>query len=277
MSITNQVGVETGIPSAVNYVSRGSGPPIVMIHGIAASLHDWDDFFPDLIQAGFAGYALDLLGHGDSAKPDSREYHVDWLLDHFIGWMDSIAMNEPAVLMGHSLGGYLALEYARRFPGRTRALVLVAPFYSCLQLPPLLRPVYRQPFISSLVASRTPDWMFRFVVDLTSLSMGHSVGGLHALPKSVRAQTALDYARTAPGIYNVPNTIRDLTEYLPSISAPTLVIWGKRDRTLATASFPKLVAGLPKAQGLSIDTGHVPHQTDSHWFNGHVLGFLRNL
>ena len=46
--------------------------------------------------------------------------------------------------------------------------------------------------------------MFRTVVDMTSRAMGHSTGALHSLPERVREQTALDYTRTAPGVYNIP-------------------------------------------------------------------------
>ena len=277
MSITLQAKDEIKIPSKANYVSQGRGSPVIMIHGLAASLHDWDLLFPDLDAGGYAGYALDLLGHGNSPKPDSRSYHVDWLLDHFFEWMDLLHLTEPAVLIGHSLGGYIALEYAHQFPDRTRGLILVDPFYSCEQLPQFLRLFYRQSLIGTLVANRTPEWLFRFIVDLTSISMGHSAGGLHSLPEKVRAQTALDYTRTAPGVYNLPNTIQDLTQYLPSISVPSLVVWGERDKTLAPSSFSKLVAVLPKAKAESIRTGHVPHQSNPDWFNALVLEFLNSL
>jgi pimeloyl-ACP methyl ester carboxylesterase len=277
MSITLQVKNEIKIPSKANYILQGSGLPVIMIHGLAASLHDWDFLFPSLVTAGYAGYALDLLGHGDSPKPASRAYQMDWLFDHFVEWMKSIHLTEPAVLISHSLGGHIALEYARRFPQWTRGLILVDPFYSRNQLPPLLRLVYRQPMIGGLVAVRAPKRLFRIIVDLTSLAMGYSAGGLHALPEEVRAQTALDYSRTAPGVYYLPTTLRDLTPFLPSISAPSLVMWGERDKTLAPSSFSKLVAALPNAKAESIRAGHVPHQSKPDWFNGLVLKFLKGL
>jgi pimeloyl-ACP methyl ester carboxylesterase len=250
---------------------------VIMIHGLAASLHDWDFLFPDLVPNGYAGYALDLLGHGDSPKPDSRAYQMDWLFDHFIQWVDTLHLSEPAVLIGHSLGGYIALEYARRSPERMRGLILVNPFYSRHQLPAFLRLTYRHPALGGWMASRTPEWLVRFVIDMTSISMGHSIGGMHALPEEVRAQTVLDYTRTAPGVYNIPNTMQDLTCYLPTISIPSLVVWGERDQTLAPVSFSKLVAELPNAKAESIRAGHVPHQSNADWFNGKVLKFLQDL
>jgi pimeloyl-ACP methyl ester carboxylesterase len=265
------------LPTTANYVHQGEGTPVIMIHGVAASLHDWDDLLPELAKDGYASYALDLLGHGDSPRLDSRAYQMDWLFEHFSSWMKSLHLTEPAVLVGHSLGGYIALEYARRVSAWTRGLVLVDPLYSLRQLPALLRRTYRRPRLSSFIVTRTPQWLFRLVVDLTSMAMGHSTGALHSLPERVRAQTALDYARTAPGVYHVPNTGEDLTPYLPSILFPTLVVWGDRDQTLAPASFPKLVESMPRAVGKSMQAGHVPHQSNPEEFREMVKAFLRGV
>lgn len=265
------------LPNAAHYVRQGEGPPIVLIHGIAASHHDWDDLIPRLSEQGYACYALDLLGHGDSPKPASRAYRMDWVVEHFLGWMKSLRLTEPAILFGHSLGGYIALEYARRVSAWTRGLVLVNPLYSLSQLPPLLRRTYRRPHLSSFIVERTPGWMFRLIVDVTSLAMGHSNGGLHSLPERVRAQTALDYTRTSPGVYNVINNGLDLNGSLASISIPTLVVWGEKDQTLAPATFGRLVNKMPRAIGRSIRAGHVPHQSNPDEFNRLALEFLKGL
>ena len=115
------------------------------------------------------------------------------------------------------------------------------------------------------------------IVDLTSAAMGHSSGALHALPERIRAQTALDYMRTAPGVYYIPNEVPDTTQFLSHITLPTLVVWGDRDRTLAPSSFPKMVEAMPRATGKSIRAGHVPHQSNAEEFNPMVLEFLRGL
>lgn len=265
------------IPKIANYIYQGTGTPVIMIHGLAASLHDWNDLVPELSANGYASYALDLLGHGDSPKLDSRAYQMDWILEHFSYWMQSLHLTEPAILIGHSMGGYVALEYARRVSAWTRGLILVNPFYSRSQLPPILRNTYNHTNWSSLVVGRTPEWLFRFFVDLSSVAMGHSVGALHSLPEKIRAQTVLDYKRTAPGVYHIPNAMSDMTEYLPEIDVPTLVVWGDRDQALNTSSFPRLVKGLPKARGEILRAGHVPHQSHAAAFNQLVMQFLREL
>ena len=265
------------IPHTANFVQQGTGTPVIMIHGIAASLHDWDELIPELTKNNYASYALDLLGHGDSPKPNVRAYHMDWMFEHFMNWMRSLHLTEPAIIIGHSLGGHIALEYARRVSAWTRGLILVNPFYSRSQLPFFLRRSYSSRNLRGVIAGKTPEWMFRAIVDFTSRALGHSDGLLHFLPKHVRVQTALDYTRTAVGVYNLPSVLADLTEFLPQINVPTLAVWGDRDQTLAPTSFPKLVEAMPQAKGDTIQAGHVPHQSNATEFNAMVLKFLRGL
>ncbi len=258
----------------VHFVQQGQGAPVILIHGLAASLLDWTELLPTLASNGYAGYALDLLGHGNSYKPPRLEdYHIENVFDHFRAWLEQLQPASPLILVGHSLGGYLAMEYALRYPGRVRALVLGNPFYSLQQLPALLRIHYQKPRINSEMINRAPEWVIRMVVDLTSLSIRNG----YVLPEKVRKQTALDYKRAHPGIFNLPTTIRDLLPLAPRIHLPSLVLWGSRDQTLAPASFPKLAASLPNAQTATIKAGHVPHQSHAEEFNRRVLGFLQNL
>ncbi|MEP6894701.1 MAG: alpha/beta hydrolase [Chloroflexota bacterium] len=265
------------IPTTTNFVHEGHGTPVILIHGLAASLHDWDDLIPELTQNNYASYALDLLGHGESPRLDSRAYQMEWMLEHFLGWMRSLHLTEPAIVIGHSLGGYIALEYARRVSAWTRGLILVNPFYSRSQLPLFLRNVYRHSNLSGMIAGRTPRWLFRMIVDLTSVKIGHSAGAIHALPDHIRAQTALDYTRTAPGVYNLLNEIPDLTEELRHIEVPTLIAWGENDQTLAPTSFTKMVKYMPRVVGKTLRANHVPHQSNAAEFNQLALEFLRGL
>ncbi len=261
-----------------NYIQLGEGAPVVCIHGLAASLYDWKALLPELARHNYAAYALDLLGHGESAKPISRAYHIDWIFDHFSGWIDLLALSRPPVLIGHSLGGYLALAYALRYPQRARALTLINPFYALAQLPWLLRRTYHRRLINAAIVSKTPEWIFRIIVDVTSIAMGHSAGGAHALDEETRRQTALDYTRTAPGVYNIPNTMDDLMPLLRNVAQPTLLLWGARDNTLAPRSFEAMLQHLPHARRQAIPgAGHVPHQSHPTQVNPYILEFLSAL
>lgn len=264
----------------VNYVQQGTGAPVILTHGLAASLHDWDDLLPELSASGYAGYALDLLGHGESEKPErAHDYTVDNTFGHFSKWIDSLEINEPMTLVGHSLGGGLSLLYALKYPERVKALVLVNPFYDIRQLPPMLQKVFRHQLINTNLIDMTPYRVFRFFVDMTSFNyyIGHRES--HVLPEHIRYQTAVDYKRAASGIYNIPRTLPSMELDLSLLNQPTLLIYGGRDQTLAPSSFPQLEKSLPNV----VDThilpicGHVPHQCHPETFNPYVMKFLKSL
>lgn len=263
----------------VNHTNLGNGPPALLIHGLAASLHDWDMLLPGLAARGYAANAADLLGHGESAKPaDLDEYTGDSVFAHLAGWVDTLSLQEPAILIGHSLGGYMSLLYALQFPERVRALVLVNPFYTLEQLPPTLRFFLRRPLLNTSLIERTPYWLFRLIIDVSSLQFGGGLENLHNLPEEVRIQTALDYKRAAPGIYNIPRTLRDLTPGLGRITQPAQVIWGAHDQTIDPKTFPALVKRLPNARSEIMPVcGHVPHQCHAGEFNQKVFEFLNSL
>ncbi len=263
----------------VNSVQSGAGAPIILVHGLAASLQDWKDLIPALDGAGYHAYALDLLGHGESGKPDKLDdFHIENVFDHFSEWVQSLNLTQPPVLIGHSLGGYLSLEYALRYPERTRALVLVAPFYNLNQLPPLLQFVYRYKLINAQLFKFTPEPIIRFLVDLTSISLTTGRGVAFVLSDSVRGQTAADYKRAAPGIFNIPHATRSLNPFLNEIKQPVLLAYGLHDATLRPPYFQPLMDAIPHAREVIFPTaGHVVHQSHAEEFNQQVLDFLNGL
>jgi len=267
------------VNTTVNSIHTGQGSPAILVHGLAASLHDWDVLRPELAARGYAVHAPDLLGHGESAKPNNLEqYTGDSVFAHLTEWISTLSLEKPAILVGHSLGGYMALRYTLEFPKRVRALVLVNPFYTPAQLPSALRFFLRRPLLNTSLIERTPYWLFRLIIDVSSLQFGGGLENLHSLPEEVRTQTALDYKRAAPGIYNIPRMLRDLTPNLGQITQRTLVIWGARDQTIDPKTFPALVDMLPNARSEIMPVcGHVPHQCHAKEFNEKVFEFLNSL
>ena len=264
----------------VNYTQQGGGEPVVLVHGLAASLHDWDDLLPELEREGYTGYALDLLGHGESEKPlHTHEYTVGNVYDDLEAWIDSLELDRPFTLVGHSLGAGLVMMYASRNPDRVRGLVLINPFYSIHQLPPVLQRVFKHQLINTSLIERTPYRLFRFFVDMTSFSGYIGNRESHILPEHIRYQTALDYKRASSGIYNIPRTLPHVDLDLSRVHQPSLLLWGGRDQTLAPDSFPTLADGLPNlvaSKEFSI-CGHVPHQCHPGELNPLVMDFLKTI
>lgn len=98
-------------------------PPIVLLHGLASSSHIWNLVAPLLNKHGYTVTALDQRGHGESEKPDS-DYDFDTILADDAAAMDTLGIEHP-ILVGHSWGAMVALQYAALHIGLVHALVLV--------------------------------------------------------------------------------------------------------------------------------------------------------
>lgn len=108
----------------LHVVSEGQGsPPIVFIHGLGMSAATWSTCMA-LLRDHHRVVAIDLLGHGQSPVPDEP---ADYTRDRALDDIDEVlaTLGEPAVLVGHSLGGYLALAHAATRPGADRAIVVL--------------------------------------------------------------------------------------------------------------------------------------------------------
>lgn len=253
----------------INFVYQGHGLPVICIHGIAASLYDWNKLLPELTTHGYRGYALDLPGHGDSPKPEKIEnYHVSQIYHTVDSWIRSLNLKQSPFLVGHSLGGYLSLLYALEHLDQIQGLVLIDPFISPTQLRPVLQTARQRPHLAVKALRLAPQWLISAVLlfDPEALS--------NFLPNE-RQQIAADYKRASPLIMHTTNTVQDITPRLEKIAVPTLIIWGKNDLTLNTRSFEELARTLPNATIHPISrTGHQPHITKASIVNQLILEFI---
>jgi pimeloyl-ACP methyl ester carboxylesterase len=256
----------------LNYVVTGEGPPVILVHGLAASRRDWEKLIPRLEQAGFQLYVPDLLGHGSSVKPyDSRLYSSRSVYGTLENWIDHLDLKQPPALVGHSLGGYLSLHYTLSHPERVRGLVLIDPYYSQAQLNPGARMVFRKPGWTGRLVSRLPKWLIGVAGYMDPSNAAR-------LPKDTRLQIAEDYKRASPNIFHIPATIVDLTPSLKDIHVPAMVVYGDSDMTLAPRSFDELTTLMPNATPKKVEgVGHQPHIARPEEVNQMVLEFLLDL
>lgn len=107
----------------LNTLRNGSGPAIILLHGLGMSAHTWDAVATQLSDR-FTVVAVDLPGHGDSPCPDDPEAFTR---DAALADLDEVlaTLDGPAVLVGHSLGGYLALAHAATRPQAARGIVVL--------------------------------------------------------------------------------------------------------------------------------------------------------
>jgi pimeloyl-ACP methyl ester carboxylesterase len=258
--------------TSLSYIVEGTGLPVILLHGLAASRFDWQSLSEALARAGYCAYALDLLGHGDSPQPgDPACYTAELSLEWLVRWLDEQDLAEPAVLIGHSLGGYLSLSLALARPHKFRGMILINPLYRLDQLSPFMRMLNRRPALGSRLLRGIP-------LRIIDLVLGWDPTPANRFSPEARQQIAIDYKRASPNILHIPSTVADLTSRLPELDLPALVIWGDRDLTLRPASFEYLVDRLPGAVGTPVHgAGHQPHIGQPDLVNQLVIGFLAEI
>jgi len=107
--------------------AAGSGPAVVLVHGVGGSRADWEHQVPALATR-FRVVCYDMLGHGESIKPPGP-YRMDQFVEQINRLLDSLAI-ERAALVGLSMGGLVARAYALAEPGRTAALVILSSVHA---------------------------------------------------------------------------------------------------------------------------------------------------
>jgi pimeloyl-ACP methyl ester carboxylesterase len=264
----------------VSYRMAGSGPTIVLIHGIAGSSTTWRAVMPALSEH-YTVIAPDLLGHGQSAKPRG-----DYSLGAYAsGIRDLLAVlgHEHVTLVGHSLGGGVAMQFAYQFPESAERLVLVASGglgkeVSVLLkavtfpgaeyvLPLLLHPAIRQ-------AGERPGLLAR--------RLGWRPG--NTLAEVWRSYTTLTDRRGQQAFIHTVRSVIDIAGqrvtahdrlYLAA-AVPTLIVWGDHDRIIPVAHAYRAAEAIPGARLEILDgAGHFLPWQDADRFLAVLEDFLK--
>jgi pimeloyl-ACP methyl ester carboxylesterase len=113
----------------LKYDVKGSGPPILFLHGMLGSGLYWSDIIEQL-KDDYQVITVDLLGFGDSPKPQNLEYTTEDHLAYIVATLDAIGVPKPMTVVGHSMGAILALDLAKNYPKYVKNLVLISlPIY----------------------------------------------------------------------------------------------------------------------------------------------------
>lgn len=116
-----------GRPYRLNVVDHGGkGPTIIFLHGIASSLSNWDHLIP-LLKDDYRCVTMDLLGFGNSAKPQWADYSMQIHIDSIHKTVQGLRLKKPYIIVGHSMGSLLAARYATLHPNKVRQLALLSP------------------------------------------------------------------------------------------------------------------------------------------------------
>jgi pimeloyl-ACP methyl ester carboxylesterase len=248
---------------SIHYFDIGSGPVVVLLHGLGSRKEDWLPVLEPMAQK-YRLLVPDQIGFGRSDKP-LLDYSVQTWVDFLNEFLRQLKV-EKASLVGESLGGWIAALYVAELGGGAHLtpvekLVLVDAAGLKQEQPiPDLNP-------SSLAAMRgvmeavfydtswvNEDALRRIFTDKLAVHDGYTVRSFLANPK--RDKERLD-------------------ERMGSIKAPTLVVWGKQDKLLPIASGERYAAGIAGAKMVSFEKcGHVPGVEKTEEFLAAVMPFL---
>lgn len=229
--------------------ARGSGDlPVLLLHGIADRAQTWSFVMPHLTEIGPV-YALDLAGFGLSGFPPGQRYATITQQVAFVQAMIRDVIGKSVLLVGNSMGGWIAIRVALESPELVTSLVLLAPGGAILRgresWEPFLQTV-------SLADSRTVRAALRQMYGRPPLPLYLAEHGLRSI-----------FQRDPVTQFIATIDERDMLypEDLRAVSVPTALIWGESDRFLPPESRDFFCSNLPNVQVLILPgCGHMPQQ-----------------
>jgi len=237
-------------------VDAGTGPVIVLLHGINSRGSDWSEVVRGL-SGDYRVIAPDLLGFGGSPKPADLEYTADEHAEVLEATLRDLGVDEPFLLVGYSLGGNVAVRYGATHPDRLRRLFLLsAPFY----LPPAA--YSRKGFGFEYAQAMFFTWLWKLVArqkERDTLLYGLATGKF-AKPLAEYLRTDDVSAHWDVMARNLTNTVSKSTfvDDLPKLTMPTVFALGARDpivRPDQTAALKRIKPDLEirRISGLTAD------------------------
>ena len=226
------------------YERRGKGTPLVLLHGFPLDHHLWDEVVP-LLEDAFDVILPDLRGFGESTTVDSP-YSMDDYASDIAGLLDQLGIQKAAIV-GHSMGGYAALAFARLYPERVSGLGLV----------------------SSQVLADAPErkeGRYKSAADVSANGIESVVATM--TPKFTNDERLQSYARLSmeqqqPAAYvgalKAMAERTDSTSLLPSFNFPVVIVHGDTDALIPIDRAREGKETLPQAHLVEISgAGHIP-------------------
>lgn len=250
-----------------------TGRVVVLAAGFSVPAYIWDSLYQGLADSGFRVVRYDYYGRGWSDRVDAA-YDQDLFVRQLAGLLDSLRISGPVDLAGLSFGGAIVTSFIARHPERVRTLLYLDPVFNTGRP---LRPEERAAWRWSLHMvlgggsermavgqlddflhpERHPDWADRYRVQQ------RFEGTRESLRRS-RAAIAL-----------APHQGAQLRR-LGAGALPVLVVWGREDRVAPFESSRKLLAAIPRATFVPVDSAaHLPHLERPRVVLPAVVGFLR--
>jgi len=250
----------------LRYRVAGHGPrPLVLLHGLASRSQCWTDLVPFFSAGSYTIYLLDLLGSGESAKPDAADYSIRAHARRLLDFLERLGL-EQAVVVGHSLGGAVLLlatllaKEQKRQQLLLKAVIMAGPGY--LQGLPLIARIFRYPLVGPLF------------INLYAPTAWVKVG-LKAAYYDQRLVDREHVERYAPCYQDrearralvatcrqlVPPDVASIPGRYGEIETPMLLLWGRHDLIVPLSQGERLVQAVPGARLVVLEAcGHNPQE-----------------
>ena len=255
---------------SVTFLDSGKGPPLLLLHAFPLSSAMWRQQI-ETLRKDYRIVAPDFRGFG-STPGFAGTPSVDQLADDAAALLDELKIQGPVVVGGLSMGGYVALAFARRHASRLRALILADTKAEA----------------DDAAAKANRDTMIAFASKNPSLAVIERMipavlcaDTVAKRPEVVETVRYIASLQAPAGIVNALRALRDrpdATPHLKDVTVPTLVIVGREDAVTPPAVAEKLTAGIPGARLLFIEkAGHLPNLEQPGGFTEAVRMFLASL
>ena len=247
-------------------------PVIILLHGLASSLHTWEPWAADL-SAQYRVIRYDQPGFALTGPDPSGDYSDDRGVAVLGALMDRLGVGE-AVLAGNSMGGKIAWKFAAAHPERVRALVLISP------------DGFASPGFQYGKAPEVPMIMNLMTYVLPKAMLRASLEPAYANPKRLTDKTVDRYydMLIAPGVRSAiidrmkQTILVDPVPLLKQVRCPVLLLWGEKDGMIPVANAQDYLKALPDARLSPLsDLGHVPFEEDPQTSLKPVRDFLSSL
>lgn len=261
------------------YVKTGSGPAVLLLHGMACDHTTWAPVIEKLARH-YTVIAPDLLGHGQSDKPRA-DYSVGGYANGMRDLLTVLGI-ERATVVGHSLGGGVAMQFGYQFPERTERLVLVAPGGLGREVTPLIRAVTLPGFHTTMGVVTLP-----VVRHLTTETLRQAARVNHPAMRDLNEIAlmieALQDPRARRALQHVVRACVDLRGQIITMvdrayltqAMPMCVVWGSDDPVIPVRHADNVRRLAPTATvSVLEDCGHFPHKDHPDQFVRTVQRFI---
>jgi pimeloyl-ACP methyl ester carboxylesterase len=253
----------------VVYRIAGDGPPVVLVHGMVNASRHWAAVAERLAERHLV-IAPDLIGHGDSATPRG-DYSLGAHAAVIRDLLSALGI-ERATMVGHSLGGGVAMVYFWQFPERVERLALVSSGGLGDEVSPLLRSAALPGVSAALSLAAHPKLLDALYASGKRMrARGSSKGAaLQAIARALRpleqpgAREA--FVHTLRGVIDVHGQRVSARDRLYLLSEfPTLIVWGERDNTIPLRHGLDAHNAIPNSRFETLpNAAHFPHIEDPH-------------